>query len=107
VSQLLSVADLRKHLPERIWYLSDGGPNLYCRRPYSFLFSSAEAAVVFARAFGVEELSVIGVDSKDIGSQEFVDAFRAMQITRLFLDPSVDPVSGDVFGTILRFQDAN
>ncbi len=105
--QHVSIEQLSDHLPDQIWYLSDDGRNLYCRRPYSFLFSSAEAAVVFARAFGVAELSVVGIDSKHIASEAFVGAFRAMAVSRLFLDPSVDTATGDVFGTILHFQDAN
>jgi hypothetical protein len=39
--------------------------------------------------------------------QDLMTAFSAMQVTRLFIDPTIDPDSGDVFGTILRFQEPN
>jgi hypothetical protein len=30
-----------------------------------------------------------------------------MEVTRLFVDPAIDPESGDVFGRILRLADVN
>jgi hypothetical protein len=30
-----------------------------------------------------------------------------MEVTRLFIDPAIDPDSGDVFGTILRLAEPN
>jgi len=107
MAQQVKLEDLHEHMPEQIWYLTGDGRNLYCRRPYSFLFSTPEAATVFAKAFGVSDLNVVGVDSKEITSGDFVQAFRTMSVTRLFIDPSIDPDTGDVFGTILRLQEAN
>ena len=107
MSTLIAIENLSEHLPERIWYLSSDGRDLYCRRPYSFFFSSGEAALSFAQDFGVEGVMPIGIDAKEIVSNDLVDAFRTMKVTRIFIDPSIDPESGDVFGTILRFSEPN
>ena len=42
--------DLVDVLPARIWYLTSNGQDMWCRRPYGFLFSSGEAAQTFAEA---------------------------------------------------------
>jgi hypothetical protein len=35
-------------------------------------------------------------------SDEGIDAMRLLGVTRIFVDPRIDPDSGDVFGTILH-----
>lgn len=107
MSTPIDLGDLHSHLPERIWYLSGNGADIYCRRPYSFVFSTGAAAEAFARAFDIEGLSPIGVDRHELNLQDLMTAFSAMEVTRLFIDPSIDPDTGDVFGTILRFQEPN
>lgn len=47
-------------------------------------------------------LEAIGVASKDLVSDEGIDAMRLLGVTRIFVDPRIDPDSGDVFGTILH-----
>ncbi len=99
--------DLLLHLPEKIWFLTGDGTNIYARRPYSFLFSTGAAATEFAKAFDVADLRVVGFDRESINIEELLAALRNMQVTRVFIDPSIDSDSGDVFGTILRFQEPN
>jgi hypothetical protein len=36
-----------------------------------------------------------------------VDALTRLEVTRIFVDPRVDPTTGDVFGTILRLGAVN
>ena len=107
MSTPIQLADLHSHLPERIWYLSGDGSDIYCRRPYSFLFSTGAAAEAFAGAFDIEGLRVVGVDRDQLNPQDLMTAFTAMRVTRLFIDPTIDGDTGDVFGTILRFQEPN
>jgi hypothetical protein len=90
-------------LPPRIWYLTSNGQDMWCRRPYGFLFSTGEAAESFARAMGNgEQLFAIGLDAGALISDEVLDGLRSTAVTRLFIDPAVDPDSGDVHGQILR-----
>ena len=90
-------------LPPRIWYLTSNGTDMWCRRPYGFLFSTGPSAEVFAKQMGTgEELFAVGLDVGNLISPEILDGFRATAVTRLFIDPAVDPTSGDVFGKILR-----
>jgi len=98
--------DFLAALPERVWYLTSTGRDMWCRRPYGFLFSSSDKAAAFAAAMASPalELSPIGMPSKEVVSEEGVQALRRMEVTRLFLDPEIDPASGDVFGTILRIS---
>jgi len=94
-------------LPEQIWYLTASGQEMWCRRPYGFFFSTSDAAVAFAEALGSAfELSPIGVNSKELVSHEAVEAMRQLGVHRLFIDPRIDPHSGDVFGRILRLEPA-
>lgn len=94
-------------LPEQVWYLTASGQEMWCRRPYGFFFSTSEAAVAFAATLGSAfELSPIGVNSKEIISGEAVAALRQLGVHRLFIDPGIDPQSGDVFGRILRLEPA-
>lgn len=94
-------------LPPRVWHLTSNGTDLWCRRPYSFFFSSDEAASKFAQAIGVGELWPIGLDASAVMSEEFLSALRDLDVTRIFLDPEIDPASGDVHGKILRLEALN
>ena len=92
-------------LPPRIWYLTSNGSDMWCRRPYGFLFSSGELADVFARAMGTDEkLFAIGLDAGALISDQMLGGLRDTAVTRLFIDPAIDPASGDVYGTILRLS---
>ena len=95
--------DLVDVLPARIWYLTSNGQDMWCRRPYGFLFSSGEAAQSFAAAMGMgEDLFAVGLDAGNLISDEMLDGLRNSAVTRLFIDPQIDPTSGDVHGKILR-----
>ncbi len=90
-------------LPPRIWYLTSNGQDMWCRRPYGFLFSNGVAAEAFAKTMGTgEELFAIGTDAGALLSNEILEGLRNTAVTRLFIDPAIDPGSGDVFGKILR-----
>ncbi len=91
-------------LPGVVWYLTSNGRDMWCRAPYGFFFSSAQAASEFARAQSQLELVPIGVQSHQVLSSQATRALREMQVTRIFIDPQVDATSGDVFGTILRIE---
>ena len=107
-TDVVALTDLVSHLPERVWYLTSNGTDIWCRRPYGFFFSTSDAAEKFAREFGSEYgLSPIGLDRGDLMRDEVLDAFRTLEITRLFVDPAIDPESGDVFGKILRLAEIN
>jgi hypothetical protein len=49
-----------------------------------------------------ERLFAIGLDAGAIISEEMLGGLRATAVTRIFIDPAVDPASGDVHGKILR-----
>ena len=101
------IPDFVSYLPERVWYLTHSGQDMWCRRPHGFFFSSSEAAVAFAVAIGSTfELQPIGVASRELVSDEGIDAMRRLNVTRIFVDPRVDPDTGDVFGTILHIAPA-
>jgi hypothetical protein len=103
-----AVPDFISYLPARVWYLSHSGRDMWCRRPYVFFFSSSDAATAFATAMQTSfELVPVGLDSTQLVSSDAVEAMRAQEITRVFIDPSVDPSTGDVYGTILRFPALN
>ncbi len=90
-------------LPPRIWYLTSNGQDMWCRRPYGFLFSNGVAAETFAKTMGTgEELFAIGTDAGALLSNEILEGLRNSAVTRLFIDPEFDQASGDVFGKILR-----
>lgn len=90
-------------LPPRIWYLTSNGSDMWCRRPYGFLFSTGQAAESFAKAMGTgEELFALGMDAGALLTDEVLDGLRNTAVTRLFIDPAIDPDSGDVHGKILR-----
>jgi hypothetical protein len=103
----MDAAELTAILPARIWYLTSNGSDMWCRRPYGFWFSSGQAAESFAAQMGSEYgLSAIGMDTKDVIAPALA-ALHDLQITRVFVDPSIDPESGDVFGQILRLGDVS
>jgi hypothetical protein len=90
-------------LPDRVWYLTQSGQDMWCRRPHGFFFTSSQAAIDFAAAIGTElDLQPIGVASKELISEEGIAAMNLLAVTRIFVDPRFDPVTGDVFGQILR-----
>lgn len=100
--------ELISYLPARIWYLTSNGRDMWCRRPYSFCFSTSDGAAGFARAMAAElMLTPIGVDAKELVSDDGLAALRMQMITRIFLDPSIDPDSGEVFGKILCLAEMN
>lgn len=97
------VPDFVSYLPDRVWYLTQSGRDMWCRRPYTFFFTTSEAAIRFADDIGTDlALEPIGVDSKELISDDGIAAMRKMDVTRIFVDPKVDPETHDVFGTILR-----
>ena len=76
---------------------------MWCRPPHGFFFTSSEAAIAFAAAVGTElELAPIAIASKELVSTEGIAAMRDLDVTRIFVDPKLDPETGDVFGTILE-----
>ena len=90
-------------LPPRIWYLTSNGQDMWCRRPYGFLFSNGQDAEAFAAKMGTgEQLFAVGLDAGNLLTDAILDGLRASAVTRLFVDPQIDPDSGDVFGKILR-----
>ena len=100
--------DFVSYLPDIVWYLTGNGRDMWCRSPYTFFFTTKEAASAFARASASElELSPIGLASADLLATEALHALRAMAVTRVFIDPQIDPASGDVFGKILRVDAAD
>ena len=44
MSQDLSMSQLVEILPPRIWYLTSNGTDMWCRRPYGFVFPASCAA---------------------------------------------------------------
>jgi len=100
---MVELPDFVAALPERVWYLTSSGQDMWCRRPYTFFFSSSEAATRFAAAMGTDlPLEPIGVASRELVSEQTVAALRRLEVTRVFVDPEIDPETGDVFGKILR-----
>ena len=92
-------------LPPRIWYLTSNGNDMWCRRPYGFLFSTGEAAETFAKEMGTgEDLFAVGLDAGNLLSDEILSGLRNTAVTRLFIDPQIDPANGDVHGKILRLS---
>jgi len=103
-----SLPELVSVLPPRIWYLTSNGVDMWCRRPYGFFFSESSGAEAFAAQMGSEfGLMPIGTDTSDLITTSVLDGLRAMHVTRIFIDPQVDPASGDVFGQILRLTEIN
>jgi len=97
-----TLQELVDFLPARIWYLTSNGTDMWCRRPYGFLFSTGESAESFAKAMGNEALYAVGTDAGAFVTDDMLDGLRNSAVTRIFVDPSIDPASGDVYGKILR-----
>lgn len=105
MSDDVSMTQLVELLPPRIWYLTSNGTDMWCRRPYGFLFSTGQAAESFAKTMGPgEDLFAIGLDAGALLSDEILGGLRDSAVTRLFIDPEVDAESGDVHGKILRLS---
>jgi hypothetical protein len=101
-------SELVSYLPPRVWYLTSNGTDMWCRRPYGFLFSTGEAAETFAKAMGTgDDLFAIGLDAGALFSDEMLSGLSHSDVTRLFIDPSIDAVTGDVHGKILRLAPTN
>jgi len=105
MSEDVTMAQLVELLPPRIWYLTSNGNDMWCRRPYGFLFSTGQAAETFAKAMGTgEELFAVGLDAGDLLTDDILTGLRNTAVTRLFIDPEIDATSGDVHGKILRLS---
>lgn len=105
MSEDVTMQQLVELLPPRIWYLTSNGSDMWCRRPYGFLFSTGEAAETFAKAMGTgEELFAIGMEAGALISDDVLAGLRNTAVTRLFIDPAIDAESGDVHGKILRLS---
>lgn len=103
MSEDVTMQQLVEMLPPRIWYLTSNGSDMWCRRPYGFLFSTGQAAEAFASAMGnSEQLFAIGMDAGALISDDVLAGLRNTAVTRLFIDPAIDEASGDVHGKILR-----
>ena len=103
MSEDVTLQQLVDVLPPRIWYLTSNGVDMWCRRPYGFLFSDGTAAETFAKAMGTgEELFAVGLDAGAFMSDEMLAGLRNSAVTRIFIDPAIDPDTGDVHGKILR-----
>ena len=98
----MDLAEFIAALPERLYYLTTTGRDMWCRRPYGFFFTTSEAAAEFARAMSELKLSPIGVAARELVSEEGIAALRKLEVHRVFIDPRRDEKTGDVFGTILR-----
>ena len=105
MSEDVTMQQLVELLPPRIWYLTSNGNDMWCRRPYGFLFSTGQAAETFATAMGTgEELFAVGLDAGNLLTDEILSGLRNSAVTRLFIDPQIDADSGDVHGKILRLS---
>lgn len=103
MSDDVTLQQLVELLPPRIWYLTSNGNDMWCRRPYGFLFSTGQAAETFAKAMGTgEELFAIGMDAGALMNDDVLTGLRDTAVTRLFIDPAYDADTGDVHGKILR-----
>jgi hypothetical protein len=100
-----ALASILAALPARVFYLTASGKDLWCRRPYTFVFSTGPGAERFATAMGSElDLVPIAVATTELISKDGVAALRRQSVSRVFIDPQIDPVSGDVHGQILRLE---
>ena len=99
------LAEILAALPAKVFYLTASGRDLWCRRPYTFVFSTSRAAEQFATAMGTElELVPIAVAATELLSTDGVESLRRQQVTRIFVDPKMDAASGDVHGQVLRIE---
>jgi hypothetical protein len=97
------IPDFVSVLGDRVWHLTQSGRDMWCRPPHGFFFTTSDAATAFAAAIGTElELAPIAIASKELVSTEGIAAMRDLEVTRIFVNPTFDAASGDVFGTIIR-----
>ncbi len=90
-------------LPDVVWYLTQNGRDMWCRVPYGFFFSTADAAAAFAPKMQSSfELQPTGVPAKELLSPQGLSELHKLNVTRIFLDPQIDPQTGEVYGRILR-----
>jgi hypothetical protein len=101
------VQHIISYLPDVVWYLSSNGTDMWCRAPYTFFFTTSDAATAFAAAQTSLELVPVGIAAKELVSEDGLAAMRGMAVTRIFLDPQIDPDTGDVHGKILRIEAVN
>jgi len=98
-------AEVFSLLPDVVWYLTHNGKDMWCRAPYGFFFTSAEAAARFVPQTGSQfELTPIGVQSRHLVSEDGLTAMRGLLVTRISVAPEIDPTTGDVYGRILRIE---
>ena len=103
MSEDVTLQQLVELLPPRIWYLTSNGSDMWCRRPYGFLFSTGQAAETFAKAMGTgDDLFAVGLDAGNLMTDDVLNGLRHSAVTRIFIDPQFDAESGDVHGKILR-----
>jgi hypothetical protein len=100
------VDEVVSFLPDKLWYLTASGKDMWCRRPYGFFFTTAEAARTFAAKMTDLQLEPIGIASKELISEAGLESMRKLQVTRVFVDPILDEESGEVHGPILRIESA-
>jgi hypothetical protein len=98
------MSDVMTFLPDRVWYLTQSGKDMWCRRPYGFFFTTADAARSFALQMSELPLEPIGIAAKELISEEGLASMRRLEITRVFVDPVLDAQTGEVHGPILRIE---
>ncbi len=99
------IAEILAVLPARVFYLTESGRDLWCRRPYTFIFSTSRAAEQFATSMGTKlELVPIAVAATELLSEDGIGALRRQSVTRIFVDPAMDADTGDVHGRVLRLE---
>lgn len=97
--------DFISYLPPVVYYYTRDGSDLWCRRPYTFFFSSEERASRFLGQMGSEHtLTLLGIEPKVLLAPEFLSGLRRLQVSRIFIDPELDAETGDVSGRILRLE---
>lgn len=97
--------DFVSYLPAVLYYYTRDGSDLWCRRPYTFFFSSQERAASFLAGLGSEHaLTLLGIERAAVLSPEFLGGLRRLQVSRVFLDPEFDARTGDVSGRVLRLE---
>ena len=107
MSEDVRMEELVEVLPPRIWYLTSNGTDMWCRRPYGFLFSTGQAAEHSRRRWAPARSCSRSASMRARSSTTMLAGLRNSAVTRLFIDPSIDPESGDVHGKILRLAAAD
>src|SRR5689334_14984924 len=82
MSEDVRLQELVSILPPRIWYLTSNGKDMWCRRPYGFLFSTGQAAESFAKAMGTgEDLFAVGLDAGALINDDMLAGLRNSAVT--------------------------